>query len=395
MSGHKETVIIVYSHIVGLALIRALGRRGIPVVVLNYLPVEMGYVSKHVRQHIRITPPMVDEESFISDILALAGRYPGALLVPTDDYTVVAFAKNKDCLQKHFRVVVQDWSIVRRIINKQYTYDLAERIGIPYPKTVLCEKLNDIEKQISDFQFPFLLKPCEGHQFFDIFRKKVLVVRNTSELRAHYRELQNFKIMVMMQEIIPGEACEGVNYNSYIADGKFIAEFTSEKVRIDPPFFGSPRVIVSKKIPQIIEPGRKLLKTLNYQGFSCVEFKRDTRDGIFKFMEINARHNLSGSLAVACGIDFPWIMYRDLIDGRKEYATTFREDIYWIDLTKDFVRFIVSRKAEGYSIAQYLVPYWHRHLFAILDIRDPLPFVKRIVDILKKGTLGLGHAYYS
>jgi len=63
-------------------------------------------------------------------------------------------------------------------------------------------------------------------------------------------------------------------------------------------------VIVSQKIPEIIEPGRKLLAALNYEGFSCVEFKKDQRDQVYKLMEINARPNLSGALAVRAGINF-------------------------------------------------------------------------------------------
>jgi D-aspartate ligase len=390
-----ESVIVIYSHIVGLAVIRALGRLGIPIIVLHYLPVEMGYVSKHVLHSHRISAPQTDEDAFLSDILALADRYSGALLVPTDDYTVVALSRNKDRLEKRFRVAVQEWGIVRQIVKKQHTYQLAEDMGVPYPKTALCDSLAEAERNIPDFPFPFLLKPCEGHQFFDIFRKKVLVIDSLAELRIHYQELRNLRMPVMLQEIIPGEAHEGVNYNSYFADGEPIAEFTSEKVRIDPPFFGSPRVIVSKKIPQIIEPGRKLLRALGYQGFSCMEFKRDPRDGVYKLMEINARHNLSGSLAVACGVNFPWIMYYDLIKGEKVRKSDFEEGIYWIDLTKDIMRYFVSRKAERYSLAQYLAPYLGKHLYAILDYRDPCPFVKRCYDIVKKGMFGLGHARYS
>ena len=56
------------------------------------------------------------------------------------------------------------------------------------------------------------------------------------------RQLVSFRIgeeefgvdILMVQEIIPGDASEGVNYNSYCAGGEAIAEFTSEKVRIDP-----------------------------------------------------------------------------------------------------------------------------------------------------------------
>jgi len=391
MATESRTVIVVYSHIVGLAVIRALGRRGIPVVVLHYLPVEMGYVSKHVRQHFRITSPQVDEEAFVADILGLDGRFAGSLIIPTDDYTVVALSRNKTRLEPRYRVAVEDWDIVRRMIRKQHTYELAEEVGVPYPKMAVCETPDDIDARIGEFRFPCLLKPCEGHRFYDIFRKKVLVVRDPAEVRARYRDLRDLGIPVMLQEIIPGEACEGVNYNSYVADGEPLAEFTAEKVRVDPPFFGSPRVIVSKRIPEIIEPGRKLIKALGYTGFSCMEFKRDVRDGVYKLMEVNARHNLSGTLAVACGIDFPWIMYRDLVEGRKETASGFREGVFWIDLTKDLMRFLVSRRAEGYSVAQYLVPYRGKHVFAIWDAGDPLPFVKRCADIVKKGVTGRGH----
>ncbi len=384
MKTGYQTVIVVYSHIVGLAVIRALGRLGIPLVVLHYLPVEFGYASKYVSRHFRISAPTVNEETFISEILSLADHYAGALLVPTDDFTVVALAKNKDRLEKHFRVAVEDWSLVRRTIEKQSTYKLAEELGIACPKTSLCETADAVEKLMPEFRFPCLIKPCQGHQFFDLFRRKVLVIKDPSELRAKAQELFELKINFLLQEIIPGEACEGVNYNSYFVGGEPVAEFTAEKVRVDPPFFGSPRVIVSKRIPQIIEPGRRLLKALNYRGFSNVEFKRDVRDGIYKLMEINPRPNLSGSLAVACGINFPWIMYRDLVDGEKEYKSNFRENVYWIDLTKDVMRFFVSRKREGYSIAEYLKPYLHKNVFAILDSRDPLPFLKRCLNLLKE-----------
>jgi predicted ATP-grasp superfamily ATP-dependent carboligase len=389
------TVMVVYSHIVGLAVIRSLGRRGVPVVVLHYLPVEMGHVSKYAREHFRITSPAKDEGAFIRDILALSDRYRRALLVPTDDYTLVALSKYKDRLERHFDVLAQDWSLIKKVVNKQYTYELAERIGVPYPKTIPCDRFEDVERRIPEFQFPCILKPREGHQFFEKFRKKVLVVRNSSELKARSRELRGLGMSVMLQEIIPGAACEGVNYNSYFVGDEPIAEFTAEKVRVDPPFFGSPRVIVSKWIPQIIEPGRKLLKALGYQGFSCIEFKRDIRDGVYKLMEINARHNLSGSLAVACGIDFPWIMYRHRVWGEKISVKIFRENIHWIDLTRDVMRFFVSRKQEGYSFGEYLFPYWHKPVYAILDLKDPIPFVKRCLDILKKSIWDRSQAYFS
>ena len=198
--------------------------------------------------------------------------------------------------------------------------------------------------------------------------------------------------LLMIQELIPGDDGQGVNYNSYFVNGKPIAEFTAQKVRIEPPFFGSPRVLVSKMIPEIIDPGRRLLKRLNYNGYSCMEFKKDSRDGIYKLMEINCRNNLSGALAVKCGIDFPWIMYKHLMWGETYYSSTFESDVFWIDILHDLVRFFVSRKEEKYRLKDYLRPYLSKKVFAVFNLKDPMPFFKRVSYIAE---MALGKSIFA
>jgi D-aspartate ligase len=44
-----------------------------------------------------------------------------------------------------------------------------------------------------------------------------------------------------------------------------------------------------------------------------LETKRDPRDGRFKLMEVNPRLWQWHSLAAACGVDLPYIAYRDLV----------------------------------------------------------------------------------
>ena len=46
------------------------------------------------------------------------------------------------------------------------------------------------------------------------------------------------------------------------------------------------------------------------------------------------------------------------------------------------MRFIVSRKDEGYSFKEYIKPYFKKKVFAILSIKDPLPFVKRCLHMV-------------
>ena len=106
-----------------------------------------------------------------------------------------------------------------------------------------------------------------------------------------------------------------VNYNAYVSDGRPAVEVTAQKLRLSPPQMGFPRVVVSKEVPEVIEPGRQLLSAMGFHGFANIEFKKDPRDGTYKLMEVNGRHNNSGMLSVRAGVNFPWIMYRHLVQG--------------------------------------------------------------------------------
>jgi D-aspartate ligase len=70
-----------------------------------------------------------------------------------------------------------------------------------------------------------------------------------------------------------------------------------------------PSVVISKDINGVIESGRKILQASSYDGYSCTEFKKDIRDGKYKLMEINGRHNHSALLSIRCGINFLLIEY--------------------------------------------------------------------------------------
>jgi len=67
-----------------------------------------------------------------------------------------------------------------------------------------------------------------------------------------------------------------------------------------------------------------------------------------------------------------------MLYGELERASGFKRDIFWIDSTKDLLRFFTSRKAEGYSLKEYIRPYLRKKVFAIWQLTDPLPYLKRL-----------------
>jgi len=380
-----KPTIVLSTHTTGTGIIRALGEQGIPLVAVYYENTDMGYVSKYVCEKIPAPHPGKSEKEFIDLLVGLGDRFEKGVLMPADDATLVAVSKNKELLKQHYIVACSDWDVTQKIIQKNYTYKVAASIGIPIPKTLLPQNLRQVEEYVKTANFPCLVKPCESHRYFEVFKRKVFRARKPEELIAAYKEASDAGFEVLLQEYIPGDDLQGANYNSYYWNDQPLAEHTAQKVRLYPTSFGVPRVLVSKAIPEVIEPGRKILKALGYYGYSCTEFKKDARDGVYKFMEVNGRHNRSLLLSVKCGINFPLVEYNHLVYGSIPNVNSYRKDVYWIDFTKDFIGNIRYRQKEKLPLAEYIKPYVKPHLFAIFSVKDPMPFITRCVDILVMG----------
>lgn len=372
--------IVIGTHTMGLGVIRALGRMGVPVIALYYRSDDMGFVSKYVQESIHIPHPESEESCFIEQLLGLANRFPGSPLFPVSDESLKIVSKNKRLLQSRYKVACAGWEIVQTLLEKNFTYALAKELDIPIPRTSNPASMDEVIEFTKDLEFPCLVKPVESHRYFALFRRKIVKAQNFAQLLVAYQEAENAGLKVMLQELIPGEDGLGVNYNSYFWNGQPAVEFTAKKIRSAPPELGSPCAAVSREIPAVRELGRKFLKAANFYGYSCTEFKRDPRDGLYKLMEVNGRHNLSTLLAVNCGINFPWLHYRHLVEGIVPEKSRFQEDLYWVDVERDlpYIPKRVFRHRE--SLSQILEPYIHPHVSAVYDARDIKPFVKRYVD---------------
>ena len=381
-----KPAIVVSAFTPGLAVIRSLGARGVPVVVMQYDDRDVGHVSKHVRELIRVPHPEQEEACFVDRVISQAPRFGRGLLVPASDAAVASISRHKDLLEQHYIVACADWSVTRLAIEKERTYALAEEAGVAVPKTIVPRSMDDAERYGRTALYPCLVKPSQGHLFYARFGTKMFEVADLDQLLRSYRAASEAGLDVVLQEIVPGPDSNGGNYNSYTWEGEPLVEFTAQKVRGSPPRFGSPRVALSTDVPGVVEPGRRLLRAMGFSGFACTEFKRDERDGVWKLMEVNGRHNLSGSLAVHCGVDFPWLQYRHLVDGIVPSQPAPRRNVYWIDELRDIGCDVAYLGREPFRARDYVKPYLSPHVFAITDVRDPKPFLIRCWNLLVRAS---------
>lgn len=380
-----KPAIVIGSRTQGLAVIRALGARGVPVVVLRYHHQDMGYGSRWVQEIIDCPHPEREPEGFLAVLKQISTRFSGALLVPPSDLSVAALAEHKEDLsQLGYVVAAPDWDIVRTCLDKSATYAFARAHGVSAPATVLINQPADLERFGIEIGFPGVLKPTVSHRYKAVFGRKWTRVDSMDQALTHYRAARAAGLEMVVQELIPGDELCGANYNAYFWDDGACVEMTAAKIRNSPAETGSPSVVVSRKIPELADAGRRLLSALRYRGFANVEFKRDPRDGEYKLIEINARHNLSSMLAIRCGVSFPWLEYQHRMCGVPPTMCDYEQDVYWIDITRDLKSCLSYLRRGDYSVRRFIEPYLSRPVFAVASRRDPRPAAIRAAQTLRQ-----------
>jgi predicted ATP-grasp superfamily ATP-dependent carboligase len=388
----EKTAVVVSGHTMALAVVRALGAAGVPVVVAHYDERDIAHRSRYATAELRTPNPEHDDALFVKALLEAEARFGGSVLIPASDESLVALSRHKRELSRYYIVGCSDWDVTEGFIDKARTYALAEACGVRAPQTIVPASAADLAAGAERIGFPLLVKPAKSHLFYTRFKRKMVRVADPDELRDAYKAATEAGLQVMLQEIIPGDDSHVVNYNCYRCDGRSLVEFTARQIRKAPPEFGSPRVVRSERIPEVLEPGREILRALGFEGFACVEFKRDARDGRYTLMEVNGRHNLSGLLAVRCGINFPLLHYRHLAEGEVPAAADFVPGIYWVDMFRDIGYSLGYVAAERYRPGRYLAPYVRPHCDAILDRKDLGPFRARFSYLLRHASRTAGAA---
>ncbi len=124
-----------------------------------------------------------------AEVLLDAGRrlgLEGWILYPTRDETVAAISRHRSALAEVFRVPTPEWSTVRLAWDKREAYRLADKLGIPVPRTWYPDDLEQLGAVESDG--PFVIKPASKGDFFRVTKAKAWRADGRSELAKRFEE---------------------------------------------------------------------------------------------------------------------------------------------------------------------------------------------------------------
>lgn len=372
-----------------LGVLRTLARKSVPVVVLDSDRCIARY-SRFPKRFFRCPKPS-DKEAYVDFLIALARNHGtrGWVVFPNSDSVVYILSRYKDVLEEYYRIPTPNWEVIQNVYVKENTYRLAEKHKIPIPQTYYPKTLEELLKL--DLSFPAVIKPSIRDHFYEKVKTKAFRVNDRNELVRVYSEVCSVidPSEVLVQEFIPGGPKHLYSFCPFFKEGKALTGITARRARQHPMDFGHASTFVELvDLPELRHLGERFLSLIGYYGIAEVEFMRDPRNAEFKLIEVNPRVWGWHTLAIAAGVDLPYLLYRDMIGAPLEILTPLAQ-MKWVRLVTDVPTVLKEIFRGRMSVREYLASMKGKKEFAVLTRDDPLPFFAEIVMLpylwLKRG----------
>jgi D-aspartate ligase len=362
-----------------LTAIRSMGRRGIEVVAGDAYKHSISFYSKYCSQSFLYPVPQ-KEEMFINSLYQMVKNTKSEVLFPGHDDTVHLISKHKETFEAITAVSVPDIGVLIKAFDKYLSMKSAEKIGIPIPETYSVENENELKKLSKEVEYPFVVKP--NLQNLGYGAHGVTYAHTIDELIHTYERTKKEFGSCIIQEFIPGGSEQMRMVNAlFDKNSNPIAVFTARKYRTHPVRGGSTTFGESTWDPKLAELGMKLLKAWRWYGVAEIEFKLDPRDGELKLIEVNPRFWTYIDLPIACGIDFPYLLYKIAIGENVAPIKKYRIGVKFVNLLADplvMLKILTNSKSKMDTLKDLFRSYNGKKTYSLASFDDPIPLIYEI-----------------
>lgn len=298
-----------------LAVTRALGERGVRVVVGAETVRSLAGASRYCQDAFAYPSPLVNPDAFAAAVIAEAGAKQVEAVFPISDAALQFLADRQGNLLSSATMPIPSADAYHLVSDKARLVRQASELGLPVPRTVsvLDGNVEAVMDQIREF--PVVVKPARSltQTAHGWVKTSVRFANSADELRSLYRTSETLRQPSLIQERIQGP---GQGIFALFDRGQPVALFAHRRVREKPPSGGVSVVRESIELPKrLADDTVRLLQSVHWHGVAMVEFKLDQTTGMPYLMEVNGRFWGSLQLAVDAGLNFPFLLY-EISQGR-------------------------------------------------------------------------------
>ena len=382
--GHNPVLIVAADTIIGLTVMRSLGRRGVPVYCASTMRDALGPRSVYCRGSFELPD---EPDKAIAAVQEYARRWNVTHLIGISENHITLLNEYRRELARHYTLLFPPQEIFDKAVRKDLTLACAARAGISAPATAYPQNMEEVEN-CAHLQFPVVLKLA--HRQFPAgtqpaFQHKYLLVTSFEELRTALGKLPPGQFP-MVQEYVPGG---GVGMSMLVRNGKAVLAFQHRRIREFPPE-GGIGVMCEAISPEstLLEQSAALLAEMAWDGVAMVEYRRDPKTERCVLMEVNGRFWGSLPTAVQAGADFPFWLYRTSLPGAplpsQNYQTGLRARTLAGD-TKWLLAVLRGRnKPAARAIGEYLAAFRPSTKYFMWACDDPKPAISNFLWRFRK-----------
>jgi predicted ATP-grasp superfamily ATP-dependent carboligase len=328
---HYDILILDAGWRIATTITRSLGRAGVRVALAESITQYSAahrppaFSSRYCARTVNLPDYMTDPAPFIDAILAFVRQHSVRVLLPTADSSIVLLAPHRERFAELGCTVVVAPDAALEVANdKTRTLEVADKLGIPYPKSVPVTSVEDVRGAEAQFGYPFVVKPTMSWTSQGAERVAPVEAMNEAEAMQAVSRFLATGCEVIVQQLATGRR-ESITL--FIANGEMLAYCGCTAHRTTPPLGGVSAMRESIPVPkELLDMSVNLATAIGMEGPCEVEYRQDAW-GNSLLMEINPR--LAGTLenAMHSGVNLPLMVWQWATGQPVQPARSYRNGV--------------------------------------------------------------------
>ena len=254
-----------------------------------------------------------DPVAFVEAVDAAIADAAVDLVVPCTDASAELLWAHEHIL-RGARVLGGDRRSFELASDKARTLAAAEEAGFPVPSWVAPDDVSSARAACEEIGLPCVVKPRRSYtaEGAGLRHRRHVFVRRMDELEPALRsQAEPDGRLPIVQAYVPGRS---LAVSAVMRQGEVLAFVARETLSFEPIEGGNS--VWKRTIPPDdsgVETALDLLRSVRFEGLGEVEYQVDA-DGVARLMEIGARAHGWLALAIAAGVDLPYVAARSLVD---------------------------------------------------------------------------------
>lgn len=284
------------------------------------------------------------DEDLITALVHLAGERQGGrpqLLLANADSLIQLMSDHRERLAPHFVMPILEADTLEQLSDKAEFARLCTEHGVATPRTEVIDlsapRGEGWEPPRTEIPFPLVMKAARTADMAGVRfagKKKVWFLSEPAELEELVRAIADagYTGRLIVQELIPGDDTAEGSLTAYTDAAGRVTLLCSARVLLGehtPDALGRPAAMITTEFGDALPQARALLEATGYRGFANFDVKRDPRDGIWKFFEVNPRIGRNNFYVTSAGANVSRFVVADAIEHREIEPVTRVDEILY------------------------------------------------------------------